>query len=90
MKYILLRAGLLLAVCGPAYAENSRGQINVQLTILPSCAVASQHGQYRTKCNIADTPQPKITESRIPTEQATPSAAKTAGDAQTRLITIEW
>ncbi|RLM22113.1 hypothetical protein BIY29_12690 [Brenneria alni] len=90
MKYALFSAGLLLAVCGAAYAENSSGRINVQLTIHPSCAVESLFNQYQMACNIASVSQPKITESCIPIEQTTISAAKTENSVETRLITVEW
>ncbi|QTF07446.1 hypothetical protein HC231_05555 [Brenneria izadpanahii] len=90
MKYILLSAGLLLAVCGSAYAGNSSGQINARLTILPSCGVEPQQGQYQMKCNVASVLQPKITESRIPAEPASSATAKTESDVETRLITVEW
>lgn len=90
MKYILLSAGLLLAVCGSAYAGNSSGQINAKLTILPSCGIEPQHGQYQMKCNVASVLQPKITESPILTEQITSSSATTESDMGARLITVEW
>ncbi|PWC09863.1 hypothetical protein B4923_18440 [Brenneria roseae subsp. americana] len=90
MKKALLYAGLLLAVCGPAYAGNNSGQINARLTILPSCGVELQDDQYQMQCNVASVPQPRITESRIPSERITTSAAVTANNVEIHLITVEW
>ncbi|MEC5318956.1 hypothetical protein VSX61_08410 [Brenneria populi subsp. brevivirga] len=93
MKYFLLRAGLLLAACDPAYAGNSGGQIDARLVILPACGVESTHNRHQIKCNVGRMPQPKITESRIaiPTERQTSAVAKAENQAEeARLITIEW
>ncbi|RYC37004.1 hypothetical protein [Pectobacterium zantedeschiae] len=92
MKNALLCASLLMAACGTAYAGSSGGQINAQLTILPSCGVTPQSGQFQMNCNVASVPQPKITESRIQVDQAkfSTSATKTTQGTETRLITVEW
>ncbi|KFX03284.1 hypothetical protein KP22_16320 [Pectobacterium betavasculorum] len=92
MKSALLCASLLIAACGTAYAGSSGGQINAQLTILPSCGVTPQSGQHQMNCNVTSVPQPKITESRIQVNQAkfSSSATKTTQGMETRLITVEW
>ncbi|KHN50196.1 hypothetical protein [Pectobacterium fontis] len=92
MKSALLCASLLIAACATAHAGSSGGQINAQLTILPSCGITPQSGQYQLTCNVASAPQPKITESRIQVEQPkyAAAAAKTTQGTETRLITVEW
>lgn len=83
-KICLLSAGLLMLACNSAYAASTSGQINVGLSVVPTCEIKEATGTPRVECPTAKALMPKITQTSLSAN------ARSVTHQEQRLITIEW
>ncbi|MCW2488745.1 hypothetical protein J5069_22855 [Candidatus Symbiopectobacterium sp. NZEC127] len=84
IKISLLTAGLLMLACNTACAASTSGQINVGLSVVPTCEVKETATSARVECPAAKALMPKITQTSLS------AGARTVTHQEQRLITIEW
>ena len=81
MKQLLLSALIILSPL-PAMAGMSSGEINISITILPTCQVSVANSQPSVSCAQRSFGQPRISESLL--------AAVPGITIGSKLVTIEW
>ncbi|TPG62159.1 hypothetical protein [Ewingella americana] len=81
MRHLLLSALIALSPL-TAFAGTSSGEINISLTIMPTCAVSVTGNQPSVSCAQQSFSQPHISESRLP---AVPGIS-----VGTKRVTVEW
>ncbi|MFT8210971.1 MAG: hypothetical protein ACMZI0_11000 [Symbiopectobacterium sp.] len=83
IRISLLSAGLLMLACNAAYAASTSGQINVGLSVVPTCEVKGTTSTPRVEYSAAKALMPKITQTSLR------ASSRTVTHQEQRLITIE-
>lgn len=82
MKHLLLSALIALSPLTAAAAGSSSGEINISLTIMPTCAVSVTDNHPSVSCAQHSFSEPHISESQL---------AEVPGvSVGTKLVTVEW